>query len=1052
MEGVRTRFYKLTRLIHRELGEMPDLDRRKQLLHDLKFICIAYDILSDPVTRTDYDLRTMGLRGADVMVMPDDKKGGGEMGQRLHLKIGELLNVAGLLETSELEIACDMHKAMPEMQFGSFLVKQGFIEEYQLQAVLFAQKLLRKGLITVVQYIAAMEELESSGVGVSETVVERGYVTQSDLDHLEEEEAEAQAMRTSQPVYTQPALAAPRDEQVSSNTNLLAQMLPPGALDSSNSRGGNGEKAPSMLSKLLAGAEEASQSGTPTTMKDLLKKAGETGATEAIKRKHVETKEEPVVEVFDEPITGDFASSTYVGKAYKEDLLRGGSTDEISRYSDSTEHETFIEKGESEFKKAALSRTTDDTNDDENSGISDSVQDETLESEKGDGDGDGDGNIYKAGESESDKTAEADSLEVSVEEVDSSSESDENTEMPGHVFEDGGLLGGEASLEEASSDELDAVDSMAGDDAEEEEEEEEVRQAAAARASVDVAINIDIDSDDDEDDNDDHDEEEEEEDDEGNITLIDADGADLAFPGDTKNQSSKKSGGSEGQQKDQIGREKTDVTHDRMPAYALSDKANSLIDLDQQSGISPTSELDSGISTKPTAPGKIDPSLVTTRDRMPAFRNPLQSTFQLDESAKTAEEAIEGEDLSGALTDTDESASNLVISNAVPSWKDQLDWSSPENAEQSVTSSGDSETIDITRNLDLEAVEPEEGKEKPDTLESFLGGESLEDAGELNELGRPLWDVEDDEFILPPKKKRMSATADNMNAAPIEDSEELHGKERKSSSGWQRLKNPFELQVEKGQAGDRRRRIQATSETTGEEEPVTAELFQDQSAEAKDEEHSSRPDIDIELPVDEPVSNRAQIDIGLEDTSENIEFKSARLDFDIELPKDQEVPERPDIDIELPKQEASEQIGRPDIDIELPKVDDDAELSDVVSELNETIDEVAADLKKEFRAALREAQATTIPPNDQERVESIVDVQVSLESEGSVEAEKPVIEIELPEVAAPEAPSDKGAAAESDESTAGDTNDASASGHAAADSLGGRRRRPPSQRHHRKKD
>ena len=192
MEGVRTQFYKLTRRIHRELATAVDLDQRKKLLHDLKFICIAYDILSDPVTRTDYDLRTMGLRGVAMPQTPDEKKPG-ELGQRLHLKIGELLNVAGLLETSELEIACDMHKAMPEMQFGSFLVKQGFIEEYQLEAVLFAQKLLRKGLITIVQYQAAMEELESSGVSVAETVVERGYVTQSDLDHLEEVEAEAEA-------------------------------------------------------------------------------------------------------------------------------------------------------------------------------------------------------------------------------------------------------------------------------------------------------------------------------------------------------------------------------------------------------------------------------------------------------------------------------------------------------------------------------------------------------------------------------------------------------------------------------------------------------------------------------------------------------------------------------------------------------------------------------------------------------------------------------------------------------------------------------------------
>ncbi len=283
MEGVRTQFYKLTRRIHRELAVSMDLDHRKKLLHELKFICIAYDILSDPVTRTDYDLRTMGLRGVEMPQTPDEKKPG-ELGQRLHLKIGELLNVAGLLEASELEIACDMHKAMPEMQFGSFLVKQGFIEEYQLEAVLFAQKLLRKGLITVVQYQAAMEELESSGVGVSETVVERGYVTQSDLDHLEEVEAEAEAelnRPSTAPVYTQPPLQPKPDEQVTSHSNLLAQMLPPGAADNIARASGNGEKSAGMLSKLLSGAQDGDITAPPSTMGGLLKGAAASGAAAA---------------------------------------------------------------------------------------------------------------------------------------------------------------------------------------------------------------------------------------------------------------------------------------------------------------------------------------------------------------------------------------------------------------------------------------------------------------------------------------------------------------------------------------------------------------------------------------------------------------------------------------------------------------------------------------------------------------------------------------------------------------------------------------------------
>lgn len=1005
MEGVRTRFYKLTRLIHRELALMPELDRRKQLLHDLKFICIAYDILSDPVTRTDYDLRTMGLRGADVLPMPDEKKGS-EMGQRLHLKIGELLNVAGLLEASELEIACDMHKAMPEMQFGSFLVKQGFIEDYQLKAVLFAQKLLRKGLITVVQYQAAMEELESSGVGVSETVVERGYVTQSDLDHLEEEEAEAQAMRTSQPVYTQPALA-PREEQVSSHTNLLAQMLPPGAVDARAS--GNGEKAPpSMLSKLLAGAEEAAQSGTPTSMKDLLKKAGESGVTEISKRKHVETKEEPVIESLEEPFTQDFAASTYVGEAYRDDLMRGGSTDEISRYSDSSEHETFIENDESDVEA-----------------------DKDVASDVAEGE--------VSIEEVEEKTEHG-----SVDNPENSSALDEDLkEIPGHIFEDGGLLGGDTSAEE-SSEGLDAVDSL-GDD----ETEEEARRAAAARASVDVAINIDIDDEENDDDKDD----------EANITLVDADGTDFSVPGAKKKSakgdnlrgysapplpgdplSSESSEDKESTQHDVGQREKPEVTHDRMPAYARIDKSNNLVDLDSTSAKSPTSELDTGAGNPPTK----DPSLVTTRDRIPAFRPPLHNTFQLDESAKTAEEAIEGEDISSAVSDVDEAAPNLVISNAVASWKDQLDWSSPEgeSGTESVTNTSDREPIDITRNLDLEAVEKEEEGANVDTIESFLGGDSLEDAGELNELGRPLWDVEDDEFILPPKKKKMSATAENMNAAPGDDLEELHGKERKPSGGWQRLKNPFELQVDKGQSGERKRRIQAAAETTGEEEPVTAELFQEESNKTQEQGPSSQE-----------TTARPQIDIGLNDGVDDQEVKMSRPDIDIELPKDFETSTRPDIDIELPKSEESEQIGRPDIDIELPKDDDDAELSEVVSELNETIDEVAADLKKEFRSALREAQETTIPPNDQREIEPIVDVQISLEAEDSAEEPKPIIEIELPEAAASEASTNANLDSSTEDGTTGDTKDAGSSGaHSASESAGGRRRRPPSHRHHRKKD
>lgn len=725
MEGVRTRYYKLTRAIHRELLNATDIDLRNKLLYDLKFICIAYDILSDPVTRTDYDLRTMGLRGESMVQTPEEKKPG-ELGQRLHLKIGELLNVAGLLEGSELEIACDMHKAMPEMQFGSFLVKQGFIEEYQLDAVLFAQKLLRKGLITVVQYQAAMEELESSGVSVAETVVERGYVTQSDLDHLEEVEAEAEAelnRPVTTPVYTQPPLQPKIDEQVTSHSNLLAQMLPPGSPDVVSARAsGNGEKAAGILGKLLSGSKDGDVTAPPSTMGGLLKGASSSASNpvvqapaaasappapptaappappatpapteapplpaaptgkeqkESKKKRNIELHE--VAQAFDPNLNRsanqDVASDTYEGAAYKEELLKPDSkkadnqrdTGELSKKIDLTgsQADSYLASGPELFGP-------DDIDPAFNASISPSERD----------------------------TASSDQLGF----MDASS----GVEFPGFV-----------DAEERVSDEDEDEDG--------------------------------------------------EDDDEGNITLIDSGAAivEASLPPTAHADAEQDLHGA--------GRDKTtDSTHERIPAFAFSDRA--LHDLDSASG-DQQPKIDVGQASGDDINSKKAQS--TTRDRIPAFRPPLHNTFQLDENEQSGEVKQE---------DSESGDRQLVISNAVPSWKDNLEWNAPDQNQDGMpptTASQELEVVDISRHLDLEAIEPQ--KKPDDELKSFLGEEYRE---ELNdETGRPLWDVEDDEFIIPSKQKRAGQT----NSA---EEEERLAKEKRMSGGWQRLKNPFELQLD----------------------------------------------------------------------------------------------------------------------------------------------------------------------------------------------------------------------------------------------------------------
>lgn len=182
-EEIHRNFLRKVRALLIQEAKITDRKERFQALRKLQFLWIAHDILTDPVTRTDCDLRAIGLRGIlDEIIpqAPEDASQGGPS-NRTPLRIGELLLCAGLLEPTELEIAADMHKAMPEMMFGAFLVKQEFIEEDDLNTVLLGQKLLRSGVITVVQFQTAMELKRKEGKELADSLVSLGYVSQREI-------------------------------------------------------------------------------------------------------------------------------------------------------------------------------------------------------------------------------------------------------------------------------------------------------------------------------------------------------------------------------------------------------------------------------------------------------------------------------------------------------------------------------------------------------------------------------------------------------------------------------------------------------------------------------------------------------------------------------------------------------------------------------------------------------------------------------------------------------------------------------------------------------
>jgi len=183
--SIHLAFWRMLRvLLLQEVGLVGP--ERLPHLRRIQRLWIAHDILCDPVTRADYDFRRMGLRGDDDA----ERQSQGSRGPRTQLRIGELLQCAGLLEQTELDIAADMHKAMPEMMFGTFLVKQGFIEEADLDCVLVGQQLLKTGDITVVQFQTVMIERSATGLDIGEMLLAKGYVNEFLLERAYRNQSE----------------------------------------------------------------------------------------------------------------------------------------------------------------------------------------------------------------------------------------------------------------------------------------------------------------------------------------------------------------------------------------------------------------------------------------------------------------------------------------------------------------------------------------------------------------------------------------------------------------------------------------------------------------------------------------------------------------------------------------------------------------------------------------------------------------------------------------------------------------------------------------------
>jgi hypothetical protein len=181
-EQIHTKFLRLIRrlLQTRYSVESPIKDIR-EFREILRAICVAHDVLKDPVTRTDYDLRQLGMRAGEAHGEPPPDGKAVQLPPRTRLMMGELLECANILDATELQIALDMHKAEPGVQFGDFLVRAGMINQEELDSALLGQRLISAGKITVAQFQTAMFRMRDHGSAFFDTLMVEGWLSPSDI-------------------------------------------------------------------------------------------------------------------------------------------------------------------------------------------------------------------------------------------------------------------------------------------------------------------------------------------------------------------------------------------------------------------------------------------------------------------------------------------------------------------------------------------------------------------------------------------------------------------------------------------------------------------------------------------------------------------------------------------------------------------------------------------------------------------------------------------------------------------------------------------------------
>jgi hypothetical protein len=136
-------------------------------------LCLAHDVLKYPNARLQYDLVIFGTDGgtnaettAKAKLMP----------------LKELFKFSTLINARELSEAVEKHKgSKDERELGYYLVEKGLLSNEEFDSILFAQKLVSAGKLTVAQFELAMQEMRENSIPLLDTLVASEWIQPQDV-------------------------------------------------------------------------------------------------------------------------------------------------------------------------------------------------------------------------------------------------------------------------------------------------------------------------------------------------------------------------------------------------------------------------------------------------------------------------------------------------------------------------------------------------------------------------------------------------------------------------------------------------------------------------------------------------------------------------------------------------------------------------------------------------------------------------------------------------------------------------------------------------------